>query len=286
MPHIDPPEFENIDSQDKSSLKVSFYNREHFQAPRGIHYHPEFEIVYINGGTGRRLIKNKYTQYTDGDLLLIGPNVIHHGIDDSVRSGFDQVVVQFPSDMLSNRIGAIIELRSVREMLQRSSGVVVFDNEEKHDLGEQLMALLGESPELRIFSLIRILKDMSMRTYAVQFPEEDRTITEYNRVRLTLLMNYLKENLAKDIQLAEVAAHLRLTKTSLSRFVKQNTGKPFSLLLNEFRIHYACDLLHNEELNITEVALSAGFNSLSNFNDYFRRIMSMSPREFRQLIQD
>jgi hypothetical protein len=35
------------------------------------HYHPEIELVYVNGGTGKRRIGSHISYYTDGDLILI-----------------------------------------------------------------------------------------------------------------------------------------------------------------------------------------------------------------------
>lgn len=40
-------------------------------------------------------------------------------------------------------------------------------------------------------------------------------------------------------------------------------------------------LLKRTSLGVLEIALSVGYNNLSHFNRYFRRLVGMSPREYR-----
>ncbi|HWK99016.1 MAG TPA: helix-turn-helix domain-containing protein, partial [Parapedobacter sp.] len=46
-------------------------------------------------------------------------------------------------------------------------------------------------------------------------------------------------------------------------------------------VAHACKLLLEKDIAIYEVCLASGFNSISNFNRYFKRIMNKSPSEYR-----
>ena len=48
-----------------------------------LHFHPEFELVYIEEGTGKRSIGSVRQDFFPGELLLIGPNVAHSWAVDS-----------------------------------------------------------------------------------------------------------------------------------------------------------------------------------------------------------
>lgn len=41
------------------------------------HYHPEYELTYIVKGKGKRLVGDSYETFSEGDFVLIGPNVPH-----------------------------------------------------------------------------------------------------------------------------------------------------------------------------------------------------------------
>ena len=51
--------------------------------------------------------------------------------------------------------------------------------------------------------------------------------------------------------------------------------------VNELRVGRACQLLAEEQLKVTDLALQCGFQNLANFNRCFRRITGMTPREYR-----
>ena len=58
------------------------------------HYHPEIELVYVKGGSGKRQIGSHISYYSNGDLMLIGSNLPHCGFTD-VLTGNDCEVVAF-----------------------------------------------------------------------------------------------------------------------------------------------------------------------------------------------
>jgi AraC-like DNA-binding protein len=56
--------------------------------------------------------------------------------------------------------------------------------------------------------------------------------------------------------------------------------KNYSKFLNEIRIGYACKMLLEEKMNISEIGYESGFNNLSNFNRQFKSSMGLSPTEY------
>lgn len=64
-------------------------------------------------------------------------------------------------------------------------------------------------------------------------------------------------------------------------FKKQYETTPIKYL-NHLRIKKALELLCSTDLNITDIALSSGFESLSPFYDSFKREVGMTPKEYRK----
>ena len=48
------------------------------------HIHPEYELVYIKNGHGKRHVGKMISTYTDGDLVLLGPNVPHSSLSNNI----------------------------------------------------------------------------------------------------------------------------------------------------------------------------------------------------------
>lgn len=95
------------------------------------------------------------------------------------------------------------------------------------------------------------------------------------------LAGYIEKNSSEEFSLDGLASHCGLNPAYLSRTFHEETGRPLFEFINEVRIRKACQLLKNTDLAVTEVAYTVGYNSLSFFNRYFRRLMDMSPVEYR-----
>jgi len=109
--------------------------------------------------------------------------------------------------------------------------------------------------------------------------------TEATRIlgRLEALLRN-EENLASpQVAPRALAERLGLPYYLLSRAVNERGGETFSELLNRHRVERAKGLLlERPDLGILEVALEAGFQSKSTFNDLFRRSTGLSPSAWRE----
>jgi AraC-like DNA-binding protein len=92
---------------------------------------------------------------------------------------------------------------------------------------------------------------------------------------------YIREHAADALSLAAVAARYGMNPSYFSRLFRKQTGLTLVELINKTRIQKSCQLLKRTEASIVEIAVAAGYNNLSHFNRYFRRIVGMSPREYR-----
>ena len=102
----------------------------------------------------------------------------------------------------------------------------------------------------------------------------------------TALMVELQAVLEKDglyldpgLTLARLARRLRVPVKRLSTAVNRASGDNVSRYINGFRIRHACRRLE-DGANITAAMLDSGFNTKSNFNREFLRVMGKAPSEW------
>jgi AraC-like DNA-binding protein len=86
---------------------------------------------------------------------------------------------------------------------------------------------------------------------------------------------------ADQLSLTDLAARYGLNPSYFSRLFSSHAGMPLVEFINRARIQKACQLLKRTDADIVEIAMTVGYNNLSHFNRYFRRIMGSSPREYR-----
>ena len=93
---------------------------------------------------------------------------------------------------------------------------------------------------------------------------------------------YIEEHCSEPLTLSQLAGRYGLNPSYFSRLFHQEAGVPVVESINRARIQKGCQLLKRSQATIVEIALAVGYNNLSHFNRYFRRIVGMSPREYRQ----
>ena len=94
---------------------------------------------------------------------------------------------------------------------------------------------------------------------------------------------FIEEHSGEEVSLRKAAKAVNKHPNHLSERFKQVTGLNFVEYVARTRFEKACRLLTDGELRISEVAFSAGFQSLSQFNRVFKRLSGKSPTEFREL---
>jgi AraC-like DNA-binding protein len=83
------------------------------------------------------------------------------------------------------------------------------------------------------------------------------------------------------LSLARVSRAVSVSATYFSRRFKETAGMTFIDYLARVRVEKAKSLLQNPGLRISEIALDAGYQSLSQFNRSFKKITGWPPTEFR-----
>ena len=98
---------------------------------------------------------------------------------------------------------------------------------------------------------------------------------------LRTALDYVGDNLAADLSLAEISHEVGMSPYHFSRMFKLSTGfSPHQYIMRQ-RIERAKALLTNTDLPVGVVAREVGFASPSHFAQQFRRLAGVSPRSFR-----
>jgi AraC-like DNA-binding protein len=106
-------------------------------------------------------------------------------------------------------------------------------------------------------------------------------LDEREPYRVRVARTFISSHRADNIDLADVARATHVSTFYLCKIFKKATGLTFVEYRNRLRIESAKKLLLNPNLTVSEVAYSVGFQSLTQFNRLFRRVVGMAPTGFR-----
>lgn len=247
------------------------------------HCHPEYEIVYISNGKGKRHINNHISYYDDGDLIFIGPNLPHFGFTAERSDGYTEVVVQLKEEFLGPDFLDRPELQMISKLFDRARSGLSFGGKTRHRIGKQLIKMLDLPPFLRLMSLLSVLNDLatSEEYEALHADAFTYSLATEDQDRIEKIYKYVQEHFRHEVSLAHIAEQVSMSVPAFCRYFKKVTNQTFINFVNEFRIAYASKLLREKSMLITDIAHESGFNNISHFNKQFLKITGFSPREYK-----
>jgi AraC family transcriptional regulator len=102
------------------------------------------------------------------------------------------------------------------------------------------------------------------------------------RGRLRAVVEYIEEHLDAGVTLEQMAAVARLSPYHFARQFKKATGLPPYQYVILRRVERAKQLLQAQTgLSLAEVAALAGFSDQSQFSNHFKRVLGVTPGQFR-----
>ncbi|MEY2922459.1 MAG: hypothetical protein RL108_1085 [Bacteroidota bacterium] len=244
------------------------------------HYHPEYELTYIVKGNGYRIVGNTYENYTEGDLVLLGPNLPHTWTGKAVENeSFEAIVIQFSKEFITSFLG-FDEAHFIKNLLENSARGIAF--EATQDLVQAIKSLIEKEGMDRILQLISALNQLAQSNYKLITPNTFHTIaSKKSELRINEVCLFIQNNFNSNITLQQVASQIYLTESNFCKFFKKATGKTFSDYLNEIRINEASRLLLQTDKTISQISFECGFETLSYFNRVFLKKKNQTPSVFR-----
>ena len=93
---------------------------------------------------------------------------------------------------------------------------------------------------------------------------------------------FIAENLDQALPLGQVARQAGLSESHFCRLFKESSGLTLTDYVNRCRIDWAKRELMRPEARVSEIAFLVGYQSLSQFNRSFARIVGLSPTNYRR----
>ncbi|MEZ4886865.1 MAG: AraC family transcriptional regulator [Chitinophagales bacterium] len=277
------PVLETIQPSFGSSFAVRKFHTQNNQKPLW-HFHPEYELVYVANGSGKRHIGQHISYYRNGELLLLGPNLPHLTFANQSGQEQTEIVVQLKADFMGSDFLDTPEMMAIRQLLHKAKGGISFPSKVKKHIGERLEYLLQLPQFSKLLCLLDILQELAQVTDYQLLNAEGLTV-EVNvqeRERMIVIHEYIQNHFEEAITLDDIAQEVHMTVPAFCRYFKKLTNTTFTKFVNDFRIAQACKLLAEEDTSIAGVAFEVGFNNLSHFNKMFKEIMGKSPTEYRE----
>ncbi|MEO0902972.1 MAG: AraC family transcriptional regulator, partial [Bacteroidota bacterium] len=188
------PAFEAIAPSFGHSFTYQKFSANKENKNNGWHYHPELELVYINGGSGKRQIGSHVSYFREGDLILIGSNLPHCGFTDKLTGNKSETLIQMKYDFLGSDFFDIPEMKNIQKLFEVAKGGIAFSGKTKMKVGEKMEILEHQTDFQRLLSILNILNLLAtsedMRVLNAEGFSMETEVKDNDRINL--VFNHVK----------------------------------------------------------------------------------------------
>lgn len=253
------------------------------------HYHPEFEIIFVEKSYGIRFMGNHIGNFNDGDLMFISSNLPHVWKNDKdFYQGnkdllVDVYVIHFLEDALKEGFFDLPEFTKIKKLfLLGQQGLLIRQGKDHEIISTMVKELVSCTGIDRLILFLKTLHTIAnTKEYdLLSSTGYTNSVNVADAERINLVMSFILKHYSKEIKLEKIAELANLTKASFCRYFVSKTHKTFSQFLNEVRILNACKSLVNSNMTITKICYDTGYNNISHFNRQFKLITGLTAKQY------
>ena len=251
------------------------------------HWHEELELVLITEGQMNLKTPSVSLLLQKGDVAAINSNTLHYA---AAAPECSLHALVFSPALITGGSDSAFAKKYIRPLLScRSFSVCRMGPDAGEPVSDWFCrAFDALANDRRGFEFV-VREQLShicfhlYETFAAQM-ETGNAAWDRNSMRIRKMLDFLQERYADRISLKEISGAADLSERECLRcFQTMLQISPVQYLL-KYRVMRAAEmLLADPASSISEIAVSCGFDSPSNFTKRFRRFYACTPREYRHL---
>lgn len=260
-----------------------------------MHTHAFIEICFISSGSGWHLLNDQVCRCRPGDLFVIDTGDAHTWIADNdtqmtiynliFRPAFFDPALKGHT-ALSDAAGSFL-IGGLHAGTHAKSVGVHFDENEFPSVLSLYDSMLAEYEE-RDAGFIEYIRACAVQLLVSIFRKQMSSASASDTVHcsapsLAPVFDYINLHFTEDISLNQLSALVYLSPSYFSRVFRLYTGYTMTEYIQRVRIYNARTQLQHTQLSVSEIAAANGYSDPKHFTRIFRRILGMSPTQFRHI---
>ncbi|MGQ7867538.1 AraC family transcriptional regulator [Bacillus sp. WC2502] len=250
-----------------------------------LHWHDEFQFVFILEGEAEFHINEETICLKEGDGVFINSGFLHMAKDANGTTCTYLCLNVSPHFITANELFTTF----VHPYMHASQTPYILLNRKDHwpnhiyQCIQTIQRLIDETPayyelELNI-QLITMWKCLLQNGFQIKYDARQHDKNE----RMKPMLNWIHQHYHEKMLLQDIARAGQLSRSECCRYFKDILKKTPLHYVNEYRVQQSLILLQETDFYITEIAYKVGFNSTSYFISMFKRIKNTTPLAYRKL---
>ncbi len=275
-------QYREVKQHGSPSFPVQYYyidsKHPHYVMP--LHWHGEFEIIYVKKGSLRLYLNEELHIGSEGTVFFVASGTLHRAEPNDCI--YECIV--FNTKLISGH-----DISKISEyILPITSNDVEVDANcpvaEKSAI--ELFSIISEADkyfELYVISLLhKIFYELYSSGAIKEIKKKSRPYT-HRRSQMILLLEKIGREYTGKISFSELADFCGIDEKYLFRVFKEFTGCTPTEYINKLRIDRACYLMTVKKLSVTDASFESGFNELAYFSRVFKKYKGITPGSYKKM---
>lgn len=253
------------------------------------HRHDFHELIFAYEGSGSQVICDKVYPMIQGDFFFVHPKERHHYHSDEQLKIFniliDSTSLKYPGMVEMFNLPGIAEYFA-KYQSSNSHKITLAPKDEltvrnlcfrmRHEISHQDA---GSSLSLKnCLAEIFLIISRATAIYGDQQPEKPMDSNPIHKA-----LSIIHRDLTQNLTVAGLAEQVHLSPKYFGELFKEQCGISVQNTIHRRRVDMARNLLELGSKNMTEIALEVGYEDSNYFSRVFKKVCSMTPREYRKM---
>jgi len=254
-----------------------------------LHWHEEFELIYIMSGTGCISVKSETYRCAAGDVVVVPPGYIH-ALFQYKNKAMEYFNILFKCSLLEADENSICYRKYFAQLFEGTE--VCFSavyNSAQSSLAKKITPYVKalivnrkkatDGYELMVKSNLFAIMNY-VRLHLVPATDDDAAL-ESHITKFKETLKYVHKNYSQRITIEDVAAISNVSPSYFMKRFKEFSGRTFVDYLNCYRLGVASDELKSTDKSVIEISGDCGFRNFSYFIRSFKKQFGVTPLAYR-----
>lgn len=258
------------------------------QQDLGQHDHHFFELAYVTAGTSKHTLNSSTGILQAGDYFFIDYGSTHSY--EQVQ-GLDLINCLFLPEFIDETLQGCESLNELlhacmiryhRMMVGESWADRIFHDADGK-IGQLLTDMVEEYKDQKLGSVeifrckLTEILILTLRMLAKS------TNTYSDSTIINEVLYFADKHYQEPLTLQTFCEQKHYNLSYISRRFKQETGMAFREYVQKIRMEKCCELLAGSDMPVSEIARLVGYEDVQFFHSVFKRLLHMTPKEYRKL---
>ena len=250
-------------------------------------HHNEVELNFLESGTVTYLLGGRKTVVDAGRLSVFWAAIPHQIIDFGSETSYFVATIplqyflqwRLPDHFVQPLLqGRLIHEPTTDRAVSDAQLFAHWEEDLPQENAEVEKAVLLEMQA----RLVRLALNLPARRQRTDKRDRLAIVSDTGLNKVEQMACFIAQHYTERLTVEEIGKFVKLHPNYAMNLFQKSFGTTLVHYLTQHRVSHAQRLLATTDSTIADVAFSSGFNSISRFNEAFRRACGCSPREYRK----